>query len=101
VVGGRDIQWKFADQQLTLIGSSESSNSWKSNSLDSSTFTYKKNNKKDFQLIGPQNLKTRFSETIEFSSILVRSFYDYQHGTRYVFVTTNFTKKRGKIKPLF
>ena len=95
MVGGRDIQWKFADQKLTLIGSSESSNSWKSNSLDSSTFTFKKNNKKDFQLIEPQNLKTRFSQTIKFSSILVRSFYDYQHGTRYTFDTTNFTKNEG------
>jgi hypothetical protein len=101
VVGGRDIQWKFTDQQLTLIGSSESSSSWKSNSLDSSTVTFKKINKKDFQLIEPQNLKTRFSQTIILSSFLVRSFYDYQHGTRYAFNTTNFTKKSGNIKPLF
>ena len=101
VVGGRDIQWKFADQKLTLISSSESANNWKSNSLDSSTFAFKKINKKDFQLIDPQNSKTRFSQTITFSSFLVRSFYDYQHGTRYAFDTTNFTKKTGKIKPLF
>jgi len=101
VVGGRDIQWKFADQKLTLISSSESANNWKSNSLDSSTFAFKKINKKDFQLVDPQNSKTRFSQTITFSSFLVRSFYDYQHGTRYAFDTTNFTKKTGKIKPLF
>jgi hypothetical protein len=101
VVGGRDIQWKFADQKLTLISSSESANNWKSNSLDSSTFDFKKLNKKDFQLLDPQNLKTNFLQTITFSSFLVRSFYDYQHGTRYAFDTTNFTKKTGKIKPLF
>jgi len=101
VIDGKDIQWKFSDQKLTLIGFSESFNNWKSNSLDSSTFSFKKVNKKDFQLVDPQNLKTRFSQTITFSSFLVRSFYDYQHGTRYAFDTTNFTKKTGKIKPLF
>lgn len=101
VVGGRDIQWKFSDQKLSLVGSSESSNNWKSNSLDSSTVTFKKLNKKDFQLVDPQNLKTKFLQTITFSSFLVRSFYDYQHGTRYAFDTTNFTKKSSKIKPLF
>ena len=101
VVGGRDIQWKFEDQKLTLISSSESANSWKANSLDSSIFAFKKINKKDFQLLDHQNSKTRFSQTITFSSFLVRSFYDYQHGTRYAFDTTNFTKKTGKIKPLF
>lgn len=92
MVGGKDIQWKFADKKLTLISSSESANNWKSNSLDSSTFAFKKINKKDFQLVDPQNSKTRFSQTITFSSFLVRSFYDYQHGTRYAFDTTNFTK---------
>lgn len=101
MVGGKDIQWKFADKKLTLISSSESANNWKSNSLDSSTFAFKKINKKDFQLVDPQNSKTRFSQTITFSSFLVRSFYDYQHGTRYAFDTTNFTKKTGKINPLF
>jgi len=101
VVGGRDIQWKFADQKLNLIGSSESANSWKSNSLGSSIFAFKKINKKDFQLLDHQNLKTRFSQTITFSSFLVRSFYDYKHGTGYAFDTANFTKKSGKIKPIF
>jgi hypothetical protein len=41
VIDGRDIQWKFADQKLTLISSSESANNWKSNSLDSSTLNVK------------------------------------------------------------
>jgi hypothetical protein len=98
---GKALQWKFADQQLHLISASDDSNNWKSSNLDSTIFTFKKLNKKDFQLVEPKNSTTTFSQTITLSSFLVRSLYDYQHGTRFAFDTANFTKKSGKIKPLF
>lgn len=101
LVDGKFIQWKFAAKTLHLIAHSETSNNWKSKNLDSSTFIFNRFNKKDFQLVEANKSKTIFSKTIAFSSFLVRSFYDYQHGTRYAFDTTNFTKKSSKIKPLF
>ncbi len=98
---GKLVQWKFVDQKLNLISASDSSIHWRSSNLDSTNFTLKKMNKKDFQLVEPKNSTTTFTQTITLSSFLVRSFYDYKHGTRYAFDTANFTKKRGKIKPLF
>jgi len=101
LVDGKFIQWKFAAKTLHLIAHSETSNNWKSKNLDSTTFIFNRFNKKDFQLVEANKSKTIFSKTIAFSSFLVRSFYDYKHGTRYAFDTANFTKKSGKIKPLF
>jgi hypothetical protein len=95
------VNWKFQDQTLYLISSTDSSNNWKSSNVDSTIFTFKKVNKKNIYLIEPKNSKTTFSQTITLSSFLVRSFYDYKHGTRYAFDTTNYNKKSGKIKPLF
>ena len=101
LVDGKFIQWKFAAKTLHLIAHSETSNNWKSKNLDSTTFIFNRFNKKDFQLVEANKSKTIFSKTIAFSSFLVRSFYDYKHGTKYAFDTANFTKKSGKIKPLF
>jgi len=101
VVDGNIIQWKFDTKILHLIAHSESSNNWKSNNLDSTSYIFNRFNKKDIQLVGANKSKTIFSKTIAFSSFLVRSFYDYKHGTKYAFDTANFTKKSGKIKPLF
>lgn len=95
------VNWKFQDQTLYLISSTDSSNNWKSSNVDSTIFTFKKVNKKDIHLIEPKKSKTTFSQTITLSSFLVRSFYDYKHGTRYAFDTANYNKKKGKIKPLF
>ena len=94
-------QWNFQDQTLNLFSASDSSSNWKSSNLDSTIFTFKKISRKDFQLVGPKSRATIFSQTITLSSFLIRSLYDYKNGTRYAFDTSNFTKKTGKIKPLF
>ena len=40
------VNWKFQDQTLYLISSTDSSNNWKSSNVDSTIFTFKKVNKK-------------------------------------------------------
>ena len=94
LVNGKNIQWNFKDQKLHLIDISDSV--IKLNNADSAIFTYNKSNKTTIQLFQPNNSTTTFHQTITLSSFLVRSFYDYKHGTRFAFDTTNFTKNMKK-----
>lgn len=94
LVDGKNIQWNFQGQQLHLIDISDSI--IQLNNADSAIFTCNKSNKTTIQLFQPKNLTTTFHQTITLSSFLVRSFYDYKHGTRFAFDTTNFTKDMKK-----
>lgn len=93
LVDGKNIQWKFEGQKLNLFHISDSTVDWKLNNPDSAIFKFNKYNRKTIQLFQPKNSTTTFHQTITLSSFLVRSFFDYKHGTHLAFDTTNFTKK--------
>ena len=96
LMDGKNIQWNFEGQSLNLLSISDTAIDWKMNNADSAIFKFHKSNRKTIQLFQPKNSSTTFHQTITLSSFLVRSFYDYKHGTRFAFDTTNFTKNMKK-----
>ena len=101
LVGGKNIQWNFEGQKLNLFHISDSIIKLKLDNSDSAIFKFNKYNKTTIQLFQPKNSTTTFHQTITLSSFLVRSFYDYKHGTRLAFDTINFTKNmKNNHRPL-
>ncbi len=85
------IVWNWNNKGLVLSSATEFTNSWSNGA-----------NKVEFNKMDESNLslningidKYQLSKTITLSSFLVRSFYDFQHGTKLAFDKTDFTKKK-------
>lgn len=91
VNANNQIVWNWNDKGLVLGSATEFTNSWSNadqkvefNKMDASNLLLNINGTDKYQL----------SKTITLSSFLVRSFYDYQHGTKLAFDKTEFTKKK-------
>jgi len=93
VDANNQIVWNWNDRGLTLVSATEFTNSWSNgnqkvefNKMDDANLVLNINATEKFQL----------TKTITLSSFLVRSYYDFQHGTKLAFDKTEFTKKKPK-----
>lgn len=84
------VQWHWRGKQLVLNGTTDFSSVWVANDKDTVLFQKIDNNTIQF-VEGGQ--KKRLIKTPTLSVFLVRSYYDYTHGTHLAFDSTNFTKK--------
>jgi hypothetical protein len=85
------IIWNWNDKGLILGSATEFTNSW-SNGDQKVAFNKMDGSNLLLNINGDD--KNQLSKTITLSSFLVRSFYDYQHGTKLAFDKTDFTKKK-------
>lgn len=84
------VQWHWQKQPLVLQGTTEFSSNWLANGRD--TVLFQKIDATTLQVVSNGN-KNALQKTPTLSLFLVRSYYDYTHGTHLAFDSTNFTKK--------
>ncbi|MCX6337274.1 MAG: hypothetical protein NT153_08345 [Bacteroidetes bacterium] len=84
------ITWKHSNKNYVLESATDYTNNWVA---DSSKIIFRKNDigTLGFEITGQE--KFMLKKTLPLSTFLVRSFYDYQHGTKLAFDQTDFTKK--------
>lgn len=90
VADNKKITWKRSNKNYMLESATEYTNTWM---FDSSKIIFRKN---DVGTLGYEvsgKGKVMLKKTLPLSTFLVRSFYDYQHGTKLAFDQTDFTKK--------
>ena len=90
VADNKKITWKRSNKNYILESATEYTNTWM---FDSSKIIFRKN---DVGTLGYEvsgKGKVMLKKTLPLSTFLVRSFYDYQHGTKLAFDQTDFTKK--------
>jgi hypothetical protein len=90
VVDNRKVSWKHNNKNYILESATDYTNNWVA---DSSKIIFRKNDigTLGFEITGQEKLMLK--KTLPLSTFLVRSFYDYQHGTKLAFDQTDFTKK--------
>lgn len=84
------VLWNWNNQQLVLSSATENINHWQGNSLQ---LDFAKMDAANLVMTLNEKEKIKISKTITLSTFLVRSFYDYQHGTKLAFEQREYTKK--------
>jgi hypothetical protein len=89
-----NVQWNFNNLKLTLENSTDLNSNWNAAGVKSAKYQFQKIDIKTIQfIVPPGKVQQTLKKTITLSTFLVRSFYDYEHGTKLAFDTANFTKK--------
>jgi hypothetical protein len=88
------IQWNWKGTMLQLKNCTAFIAEWNILGADNSRYQFQKTDNNKIELVTPQGNKMTLQKTITLSNFLVRSFYDYQHGTKLAFDSTNFTKRK-------
>jgi hypothetical protein len=91
--GKNNIKWVFGDKKLALKNTTDIQAVWNENGADSSYYQFQKSGYNTIMFMPAGGKKLHLKKTITLSTFLVRSYYDYIHGTKLAFDTTNFTKK--------
>jgi hypothetical protein len=84
------VQWQWQKQPLVLLSTTDFSSAWLANNKD--TILFQKIDGNTLQVVS-NGKKNSLHKTPTLSLFLVRSYYDYTHGTHLAFDNTNFTKK--------
>jgi hypothetical protein len=84
------IVWNWKGKHYKLTSSTENTNHWEG---DSSKVEFAKMDASNLILTMNDKEKLKMSKTLTLSTFLVRSFYDYQHGTKLAFEQKEFVKK--------
>jgi hypothetical protein len=84
------IVWNWKGKHYKLTASTENTNHWEG---DSSKVEFAKMDASNLILTLNDKDKLKMSKTLTLSTFLVRSFYDYQHGTKLAFEQKEFVKK--------
>ncbi len=85
------FNWK--GKALYLKQTTDYSSDWSIQGTDSTVVQFKKIDQNNLQLLNQEGNKLIMKKTITLSTFLVRSFYDFQHGTKLAFDSVNFTKR--------
>jgi len=90
VADNNKITWNHSNKNYILESATDYTNNWVA---DSSKIIFRKNDigTLGFEITGQEKLMLK--KTLPLSTFLVRSFYDYQRGTKLAFDQTDFTKK--------
>lgn len=91
VDGAHKIAWNWKGKKYILTSSTDYTNNWQS---DSSKISFKKNDIGTLILEKNASDKITLKKTLPLSTFLIRSFYDYQHGTKMAFDETDYTQKK-------
>ena len=84
------VQWHWQGKQLVLAGTTDFSSTWIADTKD--TVRIQKIDNNTLQLVA-NGKKNSLYKTPTLSLFLVRSYYDYTHGTHLAFDSSNYTKK--------
>jgi hypothetical protein len=90
---GNIIKWNFNNLNLSLENSTALNSNWSVVGTDSIHYQFQKIDNKTIRFLQAGSAKKTLIKTITLSTFLVRSFYDYEHGTKLAYDSTNFTKK--------
>ena len=97
---GDSLTWRYDDSTyLFLSGITNESSEWKrvdEESPGSFYLAFEKKDDKHINLVNSERKKFVLTKTIPFSTFLVRSRYDYLHGTNYAFSDTVFSAGKKK-----
>jgi hypothetical protein len=85
------VQWHWQGKQLVLASTTDFSSTWIADTKD--TVLFQKIDDNTLQLVA-NGKKNSLHKTPTLSMFLVRSYYDYTHGTHLAFDNINFTKKQ-------
>jgi hypothetical protein len=88
-----NIRWNFGEIKLALKNTTDMQSVWSVNGSDSINYLFQKSGYNTIQFVKEGGKKKVLKKTIALSTFLVRSYYDFKHGTKLAFDTTNFTKK--------
>ena len=86
------IRWNWKGKHYILTSSTENTNHWEG---DSSKVEFAKMDASNLVLTLNEKEKLKMSKTLTLSTFLVRSFYDYQHGTKLAFDQKEFVKSKN------
>jgi hypothetical protein len=89
-----NIKWNFGEIKLALKNTTDMQAIWNLNGSDSIYYQFQKSGYNTIQFVQVDGKKKLLKKTIALSAFLVRSYYDFTHGTKLAFDTTNFTKKQ-------
>jgi hypothetical protein len=92
--GGDTLSWEFGGQRLLLAHATPTRAVWFVPGKDSIRYEFLRIDNDHIKLTYPDKKEVVFQKTLPFSLFLVRSSYDYRHGTRYAYDSTQFGKKR-------
>jgi hypothetical protein len=84
------IVWNWNRQHYILTSSTENTNHWEG---DNTKVEFAKMDVSNLVLTLNEKEKIKMSKTITLATFLVRSFYDFQHGTKLAFEPKEFVKK--------
>jgi hypothetical protein len=86
------LGWVFRNESLYV--NSATSARLTLTGKDSAQFVFVRQDTDHLKLTYPDHHAVVLTKTLPFSLFLVRSRYDYQHGTKLAFDTTNFARKK-------
>lgn len=89
-----DLTWTFQGHKLVVAAASIAMVSWKEAGIDSAKYQFVRINDHAIELSYPNGKKLTLQKTLPFSLFLVRSRYDYAHGTHLAFDSTRFNRKK-------
>lgn len=93
------LVWQYNDTiTLFLSAVTENKSEWtrKSNPSEGKYVTFEQKNKKDIEVVSADEKPFTLTRTLPLSSFLVRSRYDFLHGTRFAFTDTVFSPPEKK-----
>ena len=93
---GNNLQWTLGGTKLTLKNNTDFNANWNIANTDSGYYQFQKTDNNTIMLVQSGGIKKTLKKTITLSTFLVRSFYDFEHGTRLAFDSTDFNKKTRK-----
>lgn len=93
---GDSVVWSQPTKQLVLINARGKEIEWKDNSLSETAHISFRQTEKDKIVFQRASQKIDLVKTITLSDFLVRSRYDFIHGTHYASDTTSFRWKKLK-----
>jgi hypothetical protein len=86
------IVWNWNNKHYILTSSTENTNHWDG---DSSKVEFAKMDASNLVLTLNEKEKIKMSKTLTLATFLVRSFYDYQHGTKLAYEQKEFVKSKN------
>lgn len=91
---GDKIAWEFNNQKLYLKSATKARAVWSVAGADSLQYEFLRINENQLGLTYPDRHKLVLHKTLPFSLFLVRSRYDFTHGTKYAFDNTPSPKQK-------
>ncbi len=88
------INWYFNGKQLQVVSATKGRAVLHEKGRDSAQYEFIRTDNDHLTLTYPDKKKVVMKKMLPLSLFLVRSFYDYSHGTRLAFDTTRFKRKQ-------